>query len=47
VFRVRFKQPEGYFTARVRLPGTGSVRTAWTSPSGHVYESRIVAVRLG
>jgi hypothetical protein len=41
---IAFEQPEGYFTTRQRLPGAGSVRTAWRTPSGHVYYSRVVTV---
>jgi hypothetical protein len=44
---VRFRQAEGYFTTRVRPPGTGAVRIAWRSPGGHVYTSRSVSIRVG
>jgi hypothetical protein len=37
---VSFKQPDGYFTSTVRLPGSGDVRTAWRSPGGRTYFSR-------
>jgi hypothetical protein len=35
----------GYLTARVRLPGSGYVKLAWTAPS-HVEHSRAVAVSV-
>jgi hypothetical protein len=44
---VRFRQAEGYFTTRVRPPGSGTVQIAWRSPSGHVYTSRSVPIRVG
>jgi hypothetical protein len=44
---VGVRQPEGYFTSRVRLPGTGTVRIAWRSARGHLYTSRVVMVRTG
>jgi hypothetical protein len=37
----------GYFTTRVKPPGTGSIRMAWRSSSGHTYTSRVVAVTVG
>ena len=42
---VTTKDPSGFLTARVQLPGPGSVRIAWTSPKGLPYHSRSVAVR--
>jgi hypothetical protein len=44
---IRVHQPEGYFTSRVRSPGSGGVRIAWRSPGGHLYTSRVVTVRTG
>jgi len=44
ISRVAFEQPEGYFTTRIRLPGSGSVRTAWTASNGQTFDSRTVAV---
>jgi hypothetical protein len=38
---------EGYFTSRVGVPGSGSVRIAWTSPGGGVLVSRAVGVQVG
>ncbi len=43
---VRTSNPDGYITSRVKVPGTGSVRTAWVSGSGTVYVSRSVTVRV-
>jgi hypothetical protein len=37
----------GFVFARPRLPGTGAVRIAWTSPSGTVFHSRAVGVSAG
>ncbi len=37
--------PNGFVTANVKLPGTGSVRIAWISPTRVPYWSRSVAVR--
>jgi hypothetical protein len=36
--------PEGFLDDRVAIPGAGSVRLAWTSPTGHSYYSRAVSV---
>jgi hypothetical protein len=37
----------GYFTTRVRPPGTGSIRIAWRSGAGETFASRVVPVRVG
>jgi hypothetical protein len=37
--------PDGFLTATVKLPGTGSLRLAWQSPSGRTLYSRLVSVR--
>jgi hypothetical protein len=42
--KLAFKQPEGYFSTHVRIPGSGEVRTAWRSPGGRTYFSRTVPV---
>lgn len=42
---VTTKDPNGFVTANVKLPGTGSVRIAWISPTRVPYWSRSVAVR--
>jgi hypothetical protein len=47
VARLKVSQREGYFTANVRLPGSGSVRSLWTTPRNRVYTSRTVAVSAG
>jgi hypothetical protein len=38
---ISLKQAEGYFTASVHLAGPGDLRTAWRSPGGHTYYSRV------
>jgi len=43
---VSTSNPSGYFTARVKLPGTGRVRVAWPSSSGAVLVSRSAPVRV-
>ncbi|HWF75202.1 MAG TPA: hypothetical protein VG186_17785 [Solirubrobacteraceae bacterium] len=37
----------GYFTTRVKPPGTGTLRIAWRSAAGHTYTSRAAAVTVG
>jgi hypothetical protein len=39
--------PRGFLDVRVRLPGTGRVRLAWTDAGGQTYTSREVGVRVG
>ena len=41
---VTTSQPSGEFSDRVRLPGSGVVKIAWTSPAGKVLRSRAVDV---
>jgi hypothetical protein len=44
---VTFRQPEGYFTTRVRPPGgSGGLRIAWRGANGVVYTSRQVAITV-
>jgi hypothetical protein len=38
--------PNGFFTGRVALPGTGAVRVAWVSAAGQVFYSRAVGVQV-
>jgi len=42
--RLAFEQPEGYYTTDVRIPGAGSIRSAWRSPGGGTYFSRTAPV---
>ena len=44
---VRTSDPDGFLTARVKLPGTGAVRISWSSPARQVFHSRAVGVRAG
>jgi len=37
----------GYFTTRVKPPGTGSIRIAWRSAARQTFTSRVVAVTVG
>jgi hypothetical protein len=46
VATVQFEQPEGYFTARVRPPGSGILRIAWRGAGGVAYTSRTVTVTV-
>lgn len=39
--------PGGYFTARVPVPRTGTIRIAWSSGSGTMFFSRGAAVQVG
>jgi hypothetical protein len=41
---VATRNREGFLLTRVRIPGAGSVRTAWRAPAGTVYYSRNVRV---
>jgi hypothetical protein len=41
------RNPSGYLTARVRVPGSGAVRIAWRPAHGAALTSRSVAVSLG
>jgi len=45
VQRVTITSAYGYFTASVKFPSSGSVRIAWTSPTGVLY-SRIAPVTI-
>jgi hypothetical protein len=40
------RTPEGYFQTSVHPPGSGHMRLAWRSPSGHMHMSISVAVRV-
>lgn len=42
---VTTSSPVGYLTDRVKLPGVGAIRIAWTSPQGAVLHSRSVGVQ--
>ncbi len=42
---VSTKDPDGVFSTRLQLPGTGVVRIAWTSARGQHFYSRASAVR--
>jgi hypothetical protein len=39
--------PDGYFTANVKLPGTGVVRSEWLPPAGGHEASRSIDVTRG
>jgi hypothetical protein len=41
--KLAVRQSQGYFTTRVRLPGTGGLRSVWRSPGGGTYYSRTAA----
>jgi hypothetical protein len=43
---VKIADRYGYFTASVKFPSSGSVRLAWTSPTGAVEYSRIAPVTI-
>jgi hypothetical protein len=43
---VTVTNPNGFFTADVRLPGSGSVQIAWQSPQGRIWRSRAAAVTM-
>jgi hypothetical protein len=43
---VQVTNPEGYFDLRVAFAGSGSVRLAWTDPSGKTYYSRTVQISI-
>jgi hypothetical protein len=45
--RVPASAVHGYFTTRLRPPGTGSIRIAWRSATGATFTSRVVAVTVG
>ncbi len=45
--RVTITDAYGYFTASVKFPSSGSVRLAWTPPSGPVLHSRVAPVTIG
>lgn len=44
VAQLSTSDPSGFVTAEVSLPGTGSVRLLWKSPSGKTLDSRLVSV---
>ncbi len=41
------RNPSGYLTTNLRLPGSGTIQIAWRSPSGQVLVSRSVSVSVG
>jgi hypothetical protein len=47
VKRVTITDADGYFTAQVKFPSSGSVRIAWSHPGGGVEYSRVAPVTIG
>jgi hypothetical protein len=47
VQRVTITDADGYFTAQVKFPSSGSVRIAWSHPGGGVEYSRVAPVTIG
>jgi hypothetical protein len=45
VARISTSDPDGFFTDRLALPGSGRLRIAWRAPDGQTLYSRAVAVQ--